>query len=282
MIDVGVLGTLHVRRDGRELVLTPTQVLVLLVLAIAGGHPVAKHTLQRRVYDREPDRRTEQNLRRHVKDLRDRLCEGLLPYGSGPGTGSAVIVTTRLGSQTAYRLDPHAVRMDAPRFEQHVTAGCAALRAGHCAEAATYFQDAQDLWRGDPLADVADHAFAASWITRLQSWHRIAVCGHAEAFIRLGRHREAIPALQASTAAHPSDGWLWQLLAIALYADLRDGDAAHALRDAIDAFRSEGLDPRFFSQLHHGILTLTLPRDANQALDTLASAKHPASPDAAA
>jgi DNA-binding SARP family transcriptional activator len=278
MIDVGVLGTLHVRRDGRELVLTPTQVLVLLVLAIAGGHPVAKHTLQRRVYDREPDRRTEQNLRRHVKDLRDKLCEGLMPHS----TGTAVIVTTKLGSQTAYRLDRAAVRMDAPRFEQHVTAGCAALRAGRCAEAAAHFQDAQALWRGDPLADVADHAFAASWITRLRSWHRIAVSGHAEAFIRLGRHREVIPALQDCTAAYPSDGWLWQLLIIALYADLRDGDAARALRDAIDAFRSEGLDPRFFGQLQHGVLTLTLPRDGNLAVGALASAASPAPPDAAA
>ena len=261
-IDIHILGPLLVRRDGEHIALTRTQALLLLILLSAAGQPVSKYSLQRRVYDREPDRGTDQTMRRHVKDLRDTLVAG-----APPGHNTKAIVTTRLGGHAAYCMNPTLVRVDAHRFEQHVAAGAAALHARRWAEAALEFQIADSLWRSDPMPDVADKPFAATWITRLNNWRRISVTGYAESFIRLGRHREVIPALRAHAARFPGDSRLWRLLITAEYADGRDGDTAQTLRDAITAFHDEGLDPGCFRQLQYAVLTLALPRNGSLALD---------------
>src|SRR5487761_437710 len=135
IIDIHILGPLVVRRDGEQIALTPTQSLVLLILLSAGGHPVSKDTLQRRLYDREPDRRTAQTMRRHVKDLRDSLGAS-----APPGQGANVIATVKLGGHVAYRVNPGLVSVDAHRFVQHVADGTAALNGRRWAEAAPQFQ----------------------------------------------------------------------------------------------------------------------------------------------
>ena len=261
-IDIHILGPLLVRRDGEQIALTPTQALVLLVLLNASGQPVSKYSLQRRVYDREPDRRTDQTLRQHVKDLRDTLAAD-----TTQGHRARTIVTMRLGGHTAYAINPALVRVDAHPFEQRVADGAAAIHARRWAVAALHFDTADSLWRGDPLPDAADRPFAATWITRLKNWRRISVSGHAESLIRLGRYREVIPDLHAHAARFPGDSWLWRLLVTAEYLDGRDGDATRTLRNAIAAFHDEGLDPGCFRQLQHGVLTLTLPRNGSLALD---------------
>jgi len=261
-IDIHILGPLLVRRGGQRIALTRTQALVLLILLSAVGQPVSKYSLQRRVYDREPDRGTDQTMRRHVKDLRDTLAAG-----APRGHGARAIMTTMLGGHAAYCVDPTLVSVDAHHFEQHVADGAAALHARRWAEAAFEFQIADSLWRSDPLPDVADRPFAATWITGLRNWRRISISGYAESFIRLGRHREIIPALHTHAARFPGDSRLWRLLVIAEYADGRDGDATQTLRDAIAAFHDEGLDPSCFWQLQHAVLTLALPRNGSLALD---------------
>lgn len=276
IIDIELLGPFRVRSDGHDIPLTPTQELVLLVLTVADGHPVDKHTLQRRVFDREPDQRTEQNLRRQIADLRDKLGSA-----SARGVpGATIIVTGKLGAYTAYRLNLDLTHIDAHTFEQQVAAGTAALHTGCQADAAARFQAADALWRSDPLPNLSGRPFTAGWASRLSNWRQAAVRGHAEALIRLGRHREAIPPLHSLTVGRPGDSGLWQLLVVALYADRRDGDAARTLHNAITAFRDEGLDPSFFRQLQHEVLSLSLPRDGSRALDALGLARRPAPPDA--
>lgn len=262
VVDIQVLGPLALRRPGGHIALTPTQALLLLILLSAAGYPVSKDALQRRVYDREPDWRSDQTMRRHVKDLRDALGAG-----SPPGRGGRVIETSKLGGNAAYWVNVAAVRVDAHRFEKQVAAGTAALHGRNWAQAARLFQLADSLWRGDPLPEVAGRPFAAAWITRLKGWHRISVSGYAESLIRIGRHREVMPGLHAHIARFPGDSWLWRLLITAQYVDGRDGDAAQTLRDAIAAFCGQGLDPHCFRQLQQDVLTLALPRDGGLALD---------------
>jgi DNA-binding SARP family transcriptional activator len=272
IIDIEVLGHFRAHRGSQDIPLTPTQRLLLLVLLCAAGHPVGKNTLQRRVLDRQPGPRAEQTLRRHISDLRTAL-----------GRGTQAISLSRAGGQTAYRLDPGTVRTDAALFEQHAAVGSAALQAGRWTEAASQLQAAAALWHEPPHPELTGRPFALSWTTRLDGWHRAAITGHAEARIRLGQHLQVIPALQVQTAQYPGDGALWQLLVIALYAARRDGDAAQALRDAIAAYHHQGLDPGQFTQLQRNLLTLTLPRDGNLALDAVGftprSASMPPAPD---
>ena len=277
MVDIAVLGDLHVRRHGRHINLTATESL-LLVLLITDGAPVAADTLQRRLWSREPDRRTEQNLRRVIKNLRDKLGGGPPPAGDG----ASLVEFARLGTRSGYRLNPALVHTDLRSHEEHITAGTAALLGRELDEAAAEFKAALALWGKSPFQETATWSFATSWVSVLRNWHRTAVAGHAEALIRLGRHLEAIPGLYEATAEHPGDGGLWELLIVALYTAGRDPDAAAALHDASVAFHREGIDPGYFRRLQQDVLNLSLPRHGSLALDWLGASKRSAPPDAAA
>lgn len=275
--EIDVLGPLKIRKDGYRIPITLTQGRVLGILAAAGGHLVGKHALQRRLSGREPTKQTDQVTRRHIADLRAALGKAL--PRSVPG--SAIIASGTLGGQPGYRVNVAITRIDAHDFERHVVEGSSALHDGRWQAAIASLAAADQMWRGDPLADVAGPDLLGGWKDRLASSRQAAICGYAEAMIRVGRHREAISPLITHTHAHPGNGMLWQLLAVALYSDHRDGDASGTLRHANAAFDREGLDPACFQRLHQRILRLTLPRDGGQALDLLGFSRRPAPPDAA-
>jgi DNA-binding SARP family transcriptional activator len=264
-LDIAILGPLRILQDGSETSLTRTQALALLVLVCAGGHPVTKDALHRKVYGREPDMRSAQTLRRHIANLRAAI-------------GPQAVKTTSLAEVTAYRLDLSGVRLDADRFRELAQAGMAALRGRRLVDAAALTGEAIVLWRGRPLPELPGHGFASGLVSNLESWHQNTARVRAEALIRLTRHREIIPELQSFTRAYPGDGLLWRLLAIALYADHHDGGASEALQDASKAFVGEGLHPGYFRSLHEQVLNMTLPRDGAMAIDTAARPGTPPSP----
>jgi DNA-binding SARP family transcriptional activator len=263
-LDIAILGPLRILRDGNEILLTPTQALALLVLVCAGGHPVTKCALHRKVYGREPDKQSAQTLRRHIANLRAAI-------------GAQSVKTTSLADKTAYCLDLSGVRLDADRFRELAQAGTAALRGRRLADAAALAGNAIAAWRGRPLPELSEHGFAIGLATSLESWHQSAARVRAEAMIRLAGHREIVPELQSLTLAYPGDGLLWRLLVIALYADDRDGGACEALQDASKAFVGEGLHPGYFHALHEQVLNMTLPRDGAMAIDTAARLDGPSS-----
>lgn len=263
-LDIAILGPLRILQDGTEIFLTRAQALALLVLVCAGGHPVTKDALHRKVYGREQDKRSVQTLRRHIANLRAAI-------------GAQAVKTVSLAGMTAYRLDLSGVRLDADRFQELAQAGTAALRSRRLAEAAALTEDAIVLWRGRPLPELPGHSFVAGLVSSLESWHQNAARVRAEALIRLARHREIVPELQSFTRTYPGDGLLWRLLAIALYADHCDGGASEALQDASKAFVGEGLHPGYFHLLHEQVLNMTLPRDGAMAIDAAARPDAPPS-----
>jgi hypothetical protein len=57
--------------------------------------------------------------------------------------------------------------VDAVRFERLAREGRRALRNGEAETAGQWLREALGLWRGEPLADVAEAPFAAPVIVRL-------------------------------------------------------------------------------------------------------------------
>jgi DNA-binding SARP family transcriptional activator len=263
LIDIKILGTLQVHRDGTAIRLTPIPAKALLILLNENGKPLAKATLQERLYDRDPDRLTDLSGRRVIKELRDLLTGSPSPEGDS----KPVIPLVRYVDSTNYLIRADAVRVDADQQQQQVAAGSAALAAGRPAEAATLLATAMQLWRGVPLPELPDKDWAREWINRISQWRRVGVGAHAEALVRLGRQHEAIPGMYEHVAAYPEDGSLRTLLIVALYSSWRDHEATAACRDAISALHEHGLEATWLHWLQQQVLQLRLPRDGGLALD---------------
>jgi DNA-binding SARP family transcriptional activator len=100
------------------------------------------------------------------------------------------------------------------------------------------------LWRGEPLADVAEHEWAAADITMLSETHRHAQELRLRSLLALGRHREAIAEARAAVTADPLRESLHGLLALALYRSERQSDALAVIAALRARLRDElGLDP---------------------------------------
>ncbi|WP_083873698.1 BTAD domain-containing putative transcriptional regulator [Frankia sp. QA3] len=129
---------------------------------------------------------------------------------------------------TGYRLALPADAVDAVRFERLVADGRQTLRAGDAARAATLLRAALELWRGPPLADVADAPFARAAAARLDERRLAAIEGRVEADLRLGAGAELVPELAELVSAHPTRESLTAALMRALCAAGRPGAALDA------------------------------------------------------
>jgi DNA-binding SARP family transcriptional activator len=140
------------------------------------------------------------------------------------------------------RLDPAA--LDVHRFERGLATGREELAAGRPASAAAALGDALALWRGPPLADLADERFAQREALRLEELRVAALEGLTEAELALGHHAHLIERLERLVAEHPYRERLRAQLMLALYRCDRQADALAAYRDARRVLADElGLEP---------------------------------------
>ncbi|MFI7694986.1 BTAD domain-containing putative transcriptional regulator [Nonomuraea sp. NPDC049655] len=227
---VRVLGAVEFRWAGAPVVLRRRQQRLLLgVLALSAGRVVP---LQRLTEVLWPEG-APQGARRQVQVLVSRL-RGLL--ADAAGTDVEVFAT---GSGYGLRIDPMAV--DAHRF------AVLRERAGGSdddEEKAGLLRQALELWRGPVLDEAAVGAARDTLCVRLEEARREAIEEHAEASLRLGRHRQVLGALAEEVATAPTRERLVGLLMLALY---RSGRIAEAL-DAFERSRARlndelGLDP---------------------------------------
>src|SRR5688572_21940807 len=139
-MDVLLLGQIEVRRDGRSIPLgARKQRAVLAMLALQVGRTVASDRLAEGLWGERAPPSAHKMVQLYVSHLR-RLLDG----------DGAEIVTRGRG----YELRLAGGDVDAVRFE-------ALLDEARPREALS-------LWRGAPLADVADEPFAAAEIRRLE------------------------------------------------------------------------------------------------------------------
>src|SRR4051794_293949 len=162
--------------------------------------------------------------------------------------GSAAEILTR---GRGYELRLAADRVDAARFERLVAAAVHADGAPNGEARA-----ALALWRGSPLADVADEPFASVEIRRLEALRLRACEGAIDADLGARRHREVLGELRSLIADEPLCERPRAQLMLALYRSGRQAAALEAYRDARSALvEAIGVEPGpELRHLHEAIL----------------------------
>src|SRR5262249_14741734 len=130
------------------------------------------------------------------------------------------------------------------RFERLAEQGRAHARAGRHDAAVAAFTDAMLLWRGEPLAEVADAPFAGPVVVRLVEARLDVAEQRCAAEIELGRHAEALADLDRRVVDHPLRERLVALRMLALAGLGRTADAVAEFERARVALADElGVDP---------------------------------------
>lgn len=226
MREFRILGALEVVDDGRPLDLGgPKQRALLAILLLHRRKPVSSDRLIDLLWGEEQPATAAKTLQAYVSRLRKVLGDGALLTQPG-----------------GYRLV--AESLDAERFDALVADAHTALGDGDARRARRLLDDALDLWRGDPLADLAYEPWAQADVARLEEARLAAVEERIDADLALGRHRQLAGELEALVAAHPARERLLGQLMLALYRGGRQADALRAYQDGRRGLDDElGLEP---------------------------------------
>jgi YVTN family beta-propeller protein len=246
-VDVQLLGPLEVRLGNGPVELGPRkQRAVLAMLALQAGRSVSADRLAEGLWGDELPPSGGKMVQLYVSRLR-RLFDG-----------NAVCIVTR-GRGYELQLPENAV--DAVLAERLLADSCP--------------REALALWRGEPLADLADEPFAAAEIRRLSELRLRAAEMAIDADLEAGRHSEVIGELEALVAEHPLREHAHGQRMLALYRSGRQAESLEAYRDARSALVDEiGVEPGSeLRRLHESILA------QDPALDlTVAADREPPSP----
>ncbi|GAB3483299.1 hypothetical protein GCM10027440_24720 [Nocardiopsis coralliicola] len=163
-----------------------------------------------------------------------------------------------------YRLETDGHWLDIREFERAFRAGRSALEAGDVQAASQRLQEAVDLWRGPPLADVEQGKLLYTYTTRLRELRLRALELRIEADLQIGRHREVSSELKSLVLANPLDEHIHGLLMIALYGSGRRHEALERFRMLHRNMVEElGIDPGHeLKHLHQEMLSGRCPETA--------------------
>ena len=229
-MQISVLGPVEVTADGRSVAIGKGKPRALLaVLALDEGSTVSSDRLVEALWGEDPPPTAAKMVQLYVSQVRKALA------ASGDG---AEIVTRGRG----YELRLGDGDVDALRF--------AALVADDLP------REALALWRGAPLADVAEEPFAAGEIRRLEELHLTAAERAIDGDLAAGRHREVLAELEVLVARDPLREGLQAQRMLALYRSGRQAQALQAYRQARSALVEQiGVEPGpALRELHDAIL----------------------------
>jgi DNA-binding SARP family transcriptional activator len=202
MLEFRILGPLEVvGEEGSIRLGGPRQRATLALLLLNANRVVSVDRLADELYAGRAPVTAVTQVQRQISELRKVL-------------GSASAIETRAPGYVIH-LPPG--RLDLQRFEQQAEEGRQALLRGDAEAAAALMRRALELWRGTPLADLADEPFARPAIARLEEIRRAALERRIEADLALGRHVELVGELEALVAEHPLQETLRGQLMLALY-----------------------------------------------------------------
>ncbi|MFF4778824.1 BTAD domain-containing putative transcriptional regulator [Microtetraspora fusca] len=217
-----LLGNLEVWTTERRLEITARMRRALLALLLVDvGRAVPADALVERLWGDRPPSAPFGTLQAYVAQLRQTLEPERRPRDR-----PAVLLTRGTG----YLLDVAPERIDALAFEDLVARGD--------------LEAAFALWRGEPLAEFADAAWAGPYRTRLMEVYEAAAEDRVEAWLTGGRTESAVAELESMIARQPLRERRWAQLVRALYADGRQADALAAYRRCQTLLADElGIDP---------------------------------------
>ncbi|MFD6139646.1 tetratricopeptide repeat protein [Promicromonospora sp. NPDC060271] len=217
---------------------------VLAALLVEPGTHVSLDQLVERVWGTTPPRSARQTLHSYVSRLRS-----VLDDHDGP------LLERRSGG---YVLEADDSTVDLQRFRTLV----AQARRTDGDTAGALWQEAMDLWRGRPFADL-DSDWLRSTAVRLEAEHLAAVLDHNDLLLSSGQHARLLPDVTAAARTHPLDERLAGQVMLALYRCGRQSDALAHYRLLQERLADElGSDPGpELRELHQRILR----HDAEQA-----------------
>jgi class 3 adenylate cyclase len=217
-MDICLLGPIEARL-GRRLVFlgTTKQRALLALLALHVNTRVSSNQLIEGLWGEQPPPSAHKMVQQYVSQLRRTLAAG----------GADADIVTR-GRGYELRLGPDD--LDIQRFERLLAGGAP--------------REALALWRGPPLADVADEPFAPVEIRRLEEMRLAALELAIERDLAAGRHREVVAELDALVVEEPLRERLHAQRMLALYRSGRQADALDAFQQARAALVEQiGVEP---------------------------------------
>lgn len=221
-VQVDVLGPLRVRADDREIdVGGPRNRALVARLALTRGRPVSASTLIDDLWGFDTPDDAKGALQSVVSRTRRRLPEGALD-----------------SSAAGYVL--RGATVDADELERLIAAGRT--------------NEAVALWRGDPLAELAELPFVAAAAARLQELYLTAIEASLES--RVHTDPTVIAELADLTGSHPYRDGFWRLRLTALVSHGRANEALAAYERLRSVLADDlGADPSpELQELHLSIL----------------------------
>src|SRR5215475_7392688 len=232
-----ILGPLEVVDDGGPIALGGSKQRTLLaLLLLTPNRAVSVDRLVEALWGDEPPAAAANALQYHVSQLRKTLGGG----------------TTVVTQEPGYLIRVGPEQLDLLRFERLVIEadGAEAHRAGRL------LGEALDLWRGEPLTDLADDVLSQAELQRLSAARLAALECRIDADLALGSYAQLVPELEALVRTHPlHEGFVGALMR-ALYGAGRQADALDVYRTTRERFDAElGIEPSpFLRDLERAIL----------------------------
>ena len=200
---------------------------LLAVLGLRVGEAVNVDQLMDALWAGRPPATAVSTLQRHMSSLRAELSAGVTLAAQAPGY--------RLGAAAGAEVT------DVQAAERLIKQARSAARP---VDRAAALQRALDLWRGEPLADVAPSEYVAGQAARLAMMRTRARADLARARLELGDSADVVPDLTDLTTAEPYDEALHGLLMLALYRSGRQAEALAVSRRLRETLADHlGIDP---------------------------------------
>jgi len=228
LMEIDLLGPLRLRVLGNDRPIGAHKTrAVLAYLSLRIGSTVSVGDLSFALWGESEPRTAGKALQGYIASLR-----ALLPEKDS-------IETTPQG----YRLVGPKDCVDVFRFERRCEYGRQLLASGHPAAAVAALGRALDLWRGEPLLDLADGTMGPAESVGLKERKASAEEDRFEGRLQLGDHEALVADLMPAVEAEPLRQRRWAQLMLALYRSGRHLEATRAYRRLRDSLTDCGLEP---------------------------------------
>ncbi|MEV0275262.1 BTAD domain-containing putative transcriptional regulator [Streptomyces sp. NPDC050610] len=175
------------------------------------GRPVPLDTLVHRLWDHRPPARPRASLHAYACKLRRR-------FRDADGRNHLI------QQAHAYALDIDPDSVDCHRYRRLTAQARSVADDGDDAQALALFQQAETLWRGEPLAGLTG-LWADSVRASLEERRLAAILNRAAVELRMGRFADLVGDLSILLEQHPTDETLVGMLMAAHYGCGRQADA---------------------------------------------------------